>query len=140
MDNRVEIVLLIVLLVCSIEDLIFKKLRIWELVVGTIVLFVGIVFAGNIEIRGLFPGIVLSALFFLVSWMLKGNLGWGDSWVIGMMGLGLDFQSFVLALGMAFLLAAVVSGIMIFWKKSSRKATLPFVPFLLAGFLMQLMV
>jgi len=138
MGKGIEVVLSILLTVWTIEDLLFKKIRTWELVVGTAVMVIFMTIE-KVDIKELLPGIIVSFMFIIVSLLSKGNFGLGDSWVIGIAGLGLDFQEFTFMLGASFCVAAFVSVIMILLKKSSRKTKIPFVPFLLAGFLTQFM-
>ena len=134
MDTGIEIAMLVLLAIWTIEDLICKKICVWELVVGTAVIGVFLVLS-KADIRTLLPGLIMSFMFLLVSWLSKGNFGLGDSWVIGIIGLSVCFQDFILTLGAAFITTMLVSVIMILLKKSNRKTKIPFIPFLLVGFL-----
>lgn len=137
MGKGIELIVVILLLIWTVEDLLFKKIRIWELAVGTVVMIMLLVIT-KADIRVLLPGFILSFMFILVSWLSKGSLGLGDCWVIGIIGLSVCFQNFTLTLGVAFIIATFVSVIMILLKKSNRKAKIPFIPFLFAGFLTQI--
>jgi leader peptidase (prepilin peptidase)/N-methyltransferase len=84
---------------------------------------------------------VLACAFFLILFLItKGKgMGFGDVKLAFLLGLILGFPKIILALYLAFLTGAFVGIILILWKKKkSIKETIPFGPFLIAGFLISL--
>ena len=80
-------------------------------------------------------GIGIGILFFIVSKVTKEAIGYGDSWLILLLGLYLGASKVLQLLFAASLGAAVVS-LFYLWKYHwKRNATLPFVPFLVLAYL-----
>ena len=64
----------------------------------------------------------------------KGAMGMGDVLIISSLGIMLDFWKFMAVIGMGLLSAGIYSGILLVMKKAKRKTEIPFVPFLLLGY------
>lgn len=77
-------------------------------------------------------GIVL--LFLALSIGTRGALGMGDVWIILAFAMLVEMEEFVMDLCMGILLAGAWSVILLFGMKRSRNTEIPFVPFLLAGY------
>ena len=85
----------------------------------------------NIEGSGLLIGL----LFFAVSKITKEAIGYGDSWIISILGLYLGGKRLIRLLFTASFLAGLVS-LFWMWKRGwKRDGSLPFVPFLTIGLL-----
>lgn len=86
-----------------------------------------------IWLTGMLPG------FFLLgtAWLTGQAVGYGDGCVLLVIGLYLGFAAGVSILMAGLLLICPVS-LCVFLRKRDRKRTLPFVPFLLAGYLLWL--
>lgn len=83
----------------------------------------------NIKIGGLMIGI----LFWVISKITKEAIGYGDSWVITLLGIYLGGKDLIRVLFTASFLAAIVS-LILMWKQGwKREGNLPFVPFLTIG-------
>ncbi|MEG0590677.1 MAG: prepilin peptidase, partial [Lachnospiraceae bacterium] len=66
------------------------------------------------------------------------GLGYGDSWMILLLGSFLGFWKLLSLLGIAFLLSGGMAALCIGKKKWNRKQALPFIPFLAVGYMMVL--
>ena len=75
------------------------------------------------------PGLVLMVF----SVITRGGIGFGDGIVVFVMGLFLSWQETATVCGIGFMLSATGAGIW-FAIRRRRKDTLPFLPFLLAGY------
>lgn len=75
------------------------------------------------------PGLVLM----LFSVITRGGIGFGDGIAVSVMGLFLSWQETVAVCGIGFMLSAIGAGIWFAIRRRS-KDTLPFLPFLLAGY------
>ena len=80
-------------------------------------------------------GILLGAAFLLVSKVTKEGLGYGDSILILLLGAFVGLWQVLLVLVIAFASAAIFSSVVLVLKKMSRKKQIPFVPFLLLGYI-----
>lgn len=80
---------------------------------------------------GFFPG-VACIVFSLIS---KGEIGMGDGWMLLGMGALMEYELLFCTCIFGMLLAAVVAGILFIVFHKGRKYSIPFVPFLAAGYL-----
>lgn len=86
----------------------------------------------------LFGAFILSGGLFLLAWITHGSIGEGDGLAAGACALAIGFSAELEALFLALILAALFSAFLLITRKASRKDTLPFIPFLLAGHLLLL--
>lgn len=87
-------------------------------------------------LSGILPGILL--LF--TAWITHQEIGYGDGLVLAVTGLCLGFSASVFILMAGLLFLAPVSLFYLVCKKAGRKKTLPFIPFLTAGYLLWLAI
>ncbi len=79
-------------------------------------------------------GLVLGGGLFLFMYVIsRQGLGGGDVKFMAIAGLYLGYQSVVPAMLYGSILAAMYAGVMMLFKKISRKDTIPMAPFLYAG-------
>lgn len=78
-------------------------------------------------------GFAAGFIFLIISWLSKGGVGMGDvklMVVIGIyMGLGLTFNILILSV----IIGGIAAAAMLLTKKTDRKGTIPFAPFVLIG-------
>lgn len=84
-------------------------------------------------------GIIIGILFFIMSKKSGESIGYADSWMILLLGIYQGFWGILGTLTGAMFLLAVVSLVVIVIKRGSRKAVLPFFPFLTVGYLLWIM-
>ena len=77
----------------------------------------------------LIPGIG----FFLLSFLTREKVGYGDGWVLLMIGLFSGFSRCFMILLIGLLLESMVAIILLALKKIQRDREIPFSPFLLLG-------
>lgn len=130
-----DIVVLIMLSLCSISDWKKKTIPVLLLAVMSVVV-VGLVFISHdVSLRMRLGGTLMGIVFLLISKFTREALGYGDSWLILILSVYLGFLQAISILFVASLAAGVVS-LFCLWKHHwSRKATLPFVPFLTIAYL-----
>ena len=91
-------------------------------------------------------GVMISVLFpvytigqiLLVRILSQGGIGAGDGIVVLISGIYLGFQGNCLFLLLALLVSSFYSGVLWIGKKVDRKWRIPFVPFLVVGYIMKL--
>lgn len=129
----------IYLAVLSFCDIRWKAMPLWLLLpgmgvsVGSIVIGCkGTVQGAAVSLAGLLPAVA----FLFLSWVSKGGVGYGDGLVLFILGgvLGMAKTVEITMIGLGF--AAVGSILILMCCREGRKARIPFVPFLLAAFLL----
>lgn len=73
-------------------------------------------------------------VFFTLSLLTSGSVGLGDVWILLVLGLILETGEFLETLCIGMLLAGGWALILMVVRKKSRHTEIPFVPFLLAGY------
>lgn len=127
--------LLIMLVMCSISDWKKKEIPLWMLLLFSVAV-VGILFLCPGESAGSrLGGATIGILLFGISKCTKEAVGYGDSWIILLLGLCLGGPKLLQVL-LAASLAAGICSVFFLWKLRWRKnATLPFIPFLTLAYL-----
>lgn len=127
------VVLMSVLLPSSLTDVKQKSVPWWIIVPGIILsLACSVIFGGFLFTKlltSLIPGIVLLG----ISVGIKDSIGMADALLSMIIGITTGLKYAICILLAAFMLAALVSLILIVVKKAGRKKKIPFVPFLSAG-------
>lgn len=135
-----EIILLIYLTSAAVRDIKSK----------TVALYPALIMAGAGVLRRLIPAFcvdtllscftgTLPGIFLLtVAWITRQEVGYGDGIVLLIIGLYLGFSAGTGIFLTALLLLAPVSLFYIIFRKAGRRKKLPFIPFLLAGYILWL--
>jgi len=87
------------------------------------------------SVLGLLPGIGL----LLVSVCTRESIGTGDGMVLCAVGLFCGLRQTMAVLGMALIISAVLAMVLLVLRRAGRKTELPFLPSLLAGYLLNLL-
>lgn len=130
-----ELWLVFFLGIASVWDLVKREVPVWYLTVGTLVAIVWQIFGYKGEELLLLFGGLTGIFFFFMSRCTGQAFGYGDSWMILILGITLGIWRLLVALGIAFLGAALIAGIGIASKRLTRKSRIPFFPFLFIGYL-----
>ena len=131
----VEILLFLFLAVCAVFDGLRRQIPL-------AVVWLGMLTAACLRINGIMgEESVIAALlslipgtgFFLLSFLTREKVGYGDGWVLLMIGLFSGFFQCFLILLVGLLLESTVAVILLALKKIQRDKEIPFSPFLLLG-------
>ena len=131
----VEILLFLFLAVCSVFDGLRKQIPL-------VVVWLGMLTAVCLRANGIMEeqdvtAVLLSLIpgagFFLLSFLTREKVGYGDGWVVLMIGLFSGFSRCFMILLIGLLLESAVAIILLALKKIQRDREIPFSPFLLLG-------
>ena len=124
------------LAICSVSDWKKKTIPIIFLIMLSVVVAVfAILCHDGVSMRLRVSGAFIGLLFLLISKCTKEAIGYGDSWLILLLGIHMGSLRAVSVLFVASMLAGVAS-LFFLWKRGWKKhATLPFVPFLSISYL-----
>ena len=131
----IEILLFVFLGLCAVYDGVTRE-------VPLVVVWLGIITAIVLHIQGLggnqtWQAAVLSvipgATFWILSFFTSEKVGYGDGWILIMIGLFMGLWKCFLILMIGLTLSSLVVLILLAFRKVSRNYQLPFAPFLLLG-------
>ena len=125
-----------ILLVQSVYDMRKKLLPLWITLVGAAVGIIILFLEGKVTLYGCL-GIIPGILCLVYARVSREVIGYGDGLLIGMMGIYLPISKLISCLMWAFLMAGILGLYLLVTKKKQRKQTIPFVPFLFVGFVLE---
>lgn len=139
MWKNVKIIgIIIFLLICSIQDIKEKRISVKRLVLfGVLFLGMSLAFENRTleeRLYSMLPGMIAFALAFLT----KEQVGYGDAACLAVLGSAVSSAVLLGAVMGGLFLISVCSMVLLAGKKADRKTTLPFLPFLTAGMLWQI--
>lgn len=124
-------VFLMILTICDIKTktLPEKMLIGWSLW-SILFFFVG----GETDWKLKVAGACMGLLFFGISAITREAIGYGDGWVIALIGCSLGLWELLKLLAIAWTALSVTGMLYLVKKKWNRKKTIPMLPYLLAGY------
>ncbi len=128
-------ILLVLLGIGSVLDLKRREIPICLLLSMSVVVLFLAIFDKEVSNWYRLAGASFGAIFFGISKFTKEAVGYGDSWIILLLGIVLGIFEALQVLFVASLMAAVVGLFYLWIRKWKRSAALPFVPFLTLAYL-----
>ena len=128
-----------ILLSLSVIDIHFRRIPVDILGMASIAALVYQGITRQADLWMAAGGAGVGILFLLVSKVTREGFGYGDSWAILALGIYLGLWGVLDVLAGTFCLLAAASLICLTAKKMSRKHTIPFIPFLAAGYLLSVL-
>lgn len=125
----------LLLVIVTIQDIKWKKIRVGIVLIVGICLCVCIPFSSMLSIIDRMLGLSLGLGVVLLSKATGGKIGVGDGLVLGVTGIGLGFWSNLELFAIALSMAAVFSIGLLVLRRANRKKAIPFMPFLLGAYL-----
>jgi len=130
-----DVIVFILLAMCSVSDWKRKTIPVILLVVLSVAVAIIALCCDGVSMRLRAGGAFLGLLFLFISKVTKEAIGYGDSWLILLLGIHKGYLCAIEVLFVASLLAGIVS-LFFLWKHHwKRTSTLPFVPFLNISYL-----
>ena len=126
---------LILLAVASVIDWRKREIPITLLFIMSAGITIFAIYCKDITIWYRLAGGALGMMLFVVSTVTKEAIGYGDSWLILLLGVQLGILRVLQLLFAASLLAVLFAVFYLWVRKWNRNATLPFVPFLTIAYL-----
>ena len=127
------------LLMCSWQDIRKKRINIVLIGMGFLVLLISTTILGNLTIWNRLAGLSLGIILLSLNPITKGQIGIGDGIIVCITGLCLGFPQNAVLLAYGLFGSAMFSIVLLIMRRVNRKKTIPFVPFLLIGYLGVLM-
>lgn len=130
-----KILIGIMLVVCGIKDIKSKEVSIRIVALFTIGLIIMLPFNHEVSIINSVLGGGSGFLIILLSKATRGQIGMGDGIILCATGVGLGVWDNLTLLLCALFWAALYAVILLTFRWADRKKRIPFVPFLLIGFI-----
>jgi len=136
-NHAIEVWLVVWLVLWTWWDLRYRVICRWQ---GILVLAAGLLWqgiGGHLFTASVLGGLILGVVAMGFSWVTEDRFGRGDAMVILCLGLYLGFGNSLSVLMWGLLVASIVSLYLLWVRKKSKKYTIPFIPCLMAGYLIQ---
>ncbi len=131
-----EIVLF--LAVCSVQDIKEKKLSVRMLVGFSILFFISSFFPENILLQQRACNMLPGAIALLIAFLTREQIGYGDGVCMLILGNIVSYGMLLSATMGGLILLCGCSAVLLVRKKAAWETTLPFLPFLMIGMVIQM--
>ena len=131
----VEIILFLFLGGCAVCDGLKREIPlviVWIGIIAGVILHIQGIIKDDIWLSvllSLFPGI----MFWLISFVTREKVGYGDGWLLIMIGIFVGLRNCFLILLAALVLESIIVLVLLAVRKISGDRQIPFAPFLLLG-------
>ncbi len=122
------------LLLLGLWDIKTRRISVWMLLSLSVFVTIAVLFFREKTLLDTFAGALIGVGFFIVSKKTKENIGYGDSWILLLLGV---FQGGMALMKVVFWACVLICGcsLLISLKRGWHKErTLPFVPFLAVAY------
>lgn len=123
------------LLICSWQDIKKKKINLLLILAGFIINIIVSLLWSNVSVASHILGILPGLLLLMISYITRGQIGIGDGLILSITGIYLGPEKNIAVLAYGLFCAALFSIILLSFQLASRKKTIPFIPFILIGYL-----
>lgn len=127
----------ILLLATAWQDLWTKRISIWMIGIGAVLICVSIPFSDQISIIDRACGALVGVGILITSKASRGKIGMGDGYLLCVSGISLGFWGNMELFAIALFAAALVAILLLIFRLADRKKSIPFVPFLFLSYLLQ---
>lgn len=131
----IEILLFVLLGICAVCDGIRKEIPlavVWTGIIAAVLLRICGVLGDGTWISGMLS-VLPGTAFWLLSFITREKVGYGDGWLLIMIGLFVGLQSCILILMVGLISESVVILVLLAVKRIAGDREIPFAPFLLFG-------
>ncbi len=131
---------LAVLTALSVEDILKRRLVLWHILAGAALMVVPAVIFDGLLLWERIPGLLIGLSLMGLSKLTKGKIGMADGMLIGSIGLATGMIRSFYTLSWTVMIAGVFAAVMWITRKMGRKDSFPLVPFMLAGYVCELLI
>lgn len=135
-----DIVTVTALIICSYVDIRYRKVEKRIAGIYAAAVLAGRLTEGGSGMAALLTGLVPGILFLFLSFVTRQGIGYGDSVLILILGASAGIEAELEILLLAFALSGIWAVVLLFRKRGNVRQEFPFVPFLLAGAVLERIV
>lgn len=126
------------LLITALQDVRTKKISLWIIIAGAILICAFIPFTQSITYIDRGVGVLVGLGVIITSRATGGKIGMGDGYLLCVTGISLGFWGNMELFATALFTAALVSIVLLIFKLADRKKSIPFIPFLFLAYLIRM--
>lgn len=128
----------ILLLITALQDVRTKKISLWIIVIGAILICVFVPFTHKVSYIDRGVGALVGLGVMITSRATGGKIGMGDGYLLCVTGISLGFWGNMELFATALFAAALVSIVLLAFRLADRKKSIPFIPFLFLAYLIRM--
>lgn len=132
--------LIIISIYLVIYDIKYKKVPNYINLILLILIILNKIYLGENITISLLSGLFSFMMFFVVTLASKGGMGIGDCKYTSLISMNFGYYFWLQSITIATISALVISGILIIGKKIDKKTRIPFIPFLVFGWIFKVFV
>ena len=130
-----ELIMCLYLLLGAVGDLRKREISVAYLIIGTILAALRCLFHYKEMCYISVGGAIIGGAFLLLSKYTNEQIGYGDSWMILILGIYLGIWELTFLLGIVFGCCFLFSFVGLLCRKLTRHTRIPFFPFLMIGYI-----
>lgn len=132
--------LIIISIYLVIYDIKYRKVPNYINLILIILIIINKLYLGENIIIALLNGFSSFMLFCIIHLVSKGGMGMGDCKYTSLISMNFGYYFWLQSITIATISALVISGILIISKKIDKKTRIPFIPFLVFGWIFKVFV
>lgn len=136
----IKIWLVIFLIICSITDLVERHVYTMFCMANGLIIGIMHFFIRDMDLKSCLFGILHGVIILFVCILKKESIGSGDALIVGIIGLAVGFEETIEILVWTFLIITTIGIIGILKKQIVMKTKIPFIPFVLVGTIITMVV
>lgn len=133
-EHLMNISLGITLLLCAAQDMRKKKVFLWMIILGAVLVAVCVPFCHTYSLIDRLGGLAVGGGVVLISKLTQGKIGLGDGLLLCVTGIGLGFWGNLELFGVALFLASILAIFLLVFRMADRNKSFPFIPFMFIGY------
>lgn len=130
----------VLLLVTALQDIRTKKISLWIVVAGAVLVCVFVPFTHSVSVIDRGVGTLVGLGVMITSKATGGKIGMGDGYLLCVTGISFGFWGNMELFATALFAAALVSIVLLVLKLADRKKSIPFIPFLFLAYLIRIII
>jgi len=131
----ITIIISVLLVIYTVQDVMNKKIHMAYSIAALFLLLISIILYKDYMVVQRLGGIMVGIAMYALSVITKEQIGKGDAYILMVTGLGLGFWNNMSFFFLSLLCACAFAIFKIMIKGYRKRETIPFVPFMLMGFL-----
>ena len=130
----------ILLLITALQDIRTKKVSLWIIGAGAVIVCALVPFTHSISVIDRGVGILVGLGVMITSRATGGKIGMGDGYLLCVTGISFGFWGNMELFATALFAAALVSIVLLAFRLADRKKSIPFIPFLFLAYLIRIII